>query len=88
MLRWSGSASPSDPPLEKPRIAANDLRGGLGHPIGLGLAVGVRRPAVALAVVVSLWAKHHPSLAADRQRSLPEVKAAAVQAPLPRLLRR
>lgn len=68
---------------EKLRIAANDLCSGLGHPIRLGLAIGVRRPVVAAPVVVGLWAEHHPASAADRQRSLPEVKAASVQAALP-----
>ena len=74
--------------LEELWVTANDLCRRLSHPIGLGLAVGVGRPAVALAVVVSLWAEHHPALAADRQRALPQIKAGAIEAPLPWLLRR
>ena len=37
---------------------------------------------------MSLWAEHHPALAADRQRALPQIKAGAVQTALPRLLGR
>ena len=64
-------------------MATNDVRSRFGAPVRLALAVVVGLPAIALAVVVSLRTEHHPSLAADRQRSLPEVKAAAVQAALP-----
>ena len=84
--------SPSTPgdrtplPLEELRSTTDNLGSWLSHPIRLVLAVVVWLPAVAFAVVVGLWAEHHAALAADRQRSLPQVKAGAVQTALPRLL--
>ena len=57
----------------------------ISHPIRLGLPVGVGLSAVAAPLLVSLWAEHHAALAADRQRALPKVKAAAMETPLPRL---
>ena len=64
-------------------VATNDLCSRFSAPVRLALAVIVGLPAIALAVVVGLRAEHHAPLAADGQRSLPEVKAAAVQAALP-----
>ena len=75
-------------PLEKFRVTANVLRCWFGAPIRLELAVVVGLPAVALAVVMSPWTEYRAALAADRQRALPEVKAAAVKTALPWLLGR
>ena len=61
--------------LKELRATASDLRYWLGAPVGLPLAVVVGLPAIAIAVVVGLRAEHHPSLAADRQGVLPEIKA-------------
>ena len=57
--------------LQELQVATNDLSGGLGAPIRLPLAVIAGFPAVALAVVVSLWAEHYAALGADGQGSLP-----------------
>ena len=56
------------------RVATNDLGSGFRTPVGLALAVVVRLPAVALAVVVSLRTEHHAPLAADRQGALPQIR--------------
>ena len=73
--------SPSTPgdrtplPLVEPRSTTDNLGSWLSHPMRLELAVVGWLPAVASAVVVGPWAEHHGALAADRQRSLPQVKA-------------
>ena len=72
--------------LEKLRRAGKDLSRGFSAPIRSLLAIGIRRPGIAAAVVVGLGAEHHAPLTANRQGALPEIKAGAVKAALPRLL--
>ena len=64
-------------------VASNDLGGRFGAPVGPGVAVGIRCPAVAAAVVVGLRRQHHFSGLAAGKRSFPELKACAVKAALP-----